>query len=347
MVKIKRRITAPVSPVWMVFISFTVMLAAIALANYRRFSFRGLNFFTLLWILCALAATQAVLSAREFIAGDRSGRWRQAVASFSAAMFSYLPYLLMAMLYDNIGLFHAAVSPAFNDMDYRLLRLDEIIFGVQPTISLERFLNPLLVEYSMAAYSLFLLPFLFLFFIYQKGERPVFDRLILSQVICAAIALTCFIYLPARGPRYVFDQARGGRDAELPRYGRSIEGVRIEPLYRATGVDSLFRFQYDGWNTLERVKTDCMPSMHTTLYVLCLIFVIRYRGIFKWRRLTLWFWSISCISLIFSCVYLRYHWVMDIVAGIVLAIAAFCAADWTIGRRGTPRSGEPGTIRQT
>jgi len=37
----------------------------------------------------------------------------------------------------------------------------------------------------------------------------------------------------------------------------------------------------------------------------------------------MWFWLVGNISLIFSTVYLRYHWVVDVIAGIILAVLAF------------------------
>ena len=37
----------------------------------------------------------------------------------------------------------------------------------------------------------------------------------------------------------------------------------------------------------------------------------------------MWFWLAGNISLIFSTVYLRYHWVVDVIAGIVLAVIAY------------------------
>lgn len=335
-----------ISPAWLVFMSFFLFLALIGLMNHRRFSFTGINFFTLLWISSVLIIAHGLANAGKFRECLKNGRWKDVTASFSAVLSSYLPYLLVALLYDNVSLFHASVTPAFDDMDYRLLRIDEFIFGVQPTIFLERYLYPFMAEYFMFAYTLFVLPYLFLVYIYQKGDRPVFDRLLLSQIICSVIALTCFIYLPARGPRHVFDPGRGGLYADLPRYERSVEGVRIESLHGATGIESLYRFQYDAWNVLERVKTDCMPSMHTALYFLCLLYVVRYRGMFRWKRFALSFWSISCASLMFSCVYLRYHWAIDIIAGMVLAFLAFIAADrviayWDVLKAEGPGLSEP------
>jgi membrane-associated phospholipid phosphatase len=45
--------------------------------------------------------------------------------------------------------------------------------------------------------------------------------------------------------------------------------------------------------------------------------------IFKHTKLAVWFWVIGVISLTFSTVYLRYHWVIDVIAGVILTIAVY------------------------
>jgi membrane-associated phospholipid phosphatase len=319
------------NPAWYFVAGCFSILALIAFLNRERFPFGELNFFTFLWTLAALLIVHTGVNARHYLALRGSGG--DLPGAYLGDILGYVPYLLVAALYDNVSLFERAVTVKVRDLDLILMKMDGIIFGVQPTIFMERWLHPFLVEYSMAAYSLFLLPFLFLLYLFRKGEREAFDITILAQVIVATIAVISFIFLPAEGPRHLFDPANDGRDVSLPKYSRPLEGVRIDALERATGRESLFRAQYDGWNMLERVKTDCMPSMHTALYLICLIAVIRFRRMMKWRRAALVFWSVSCASLVFSCVYLRYHWFVDVLAGAALAWLSFFIADSLIRRR--------------
>ena len=90
----------------------------------------------------------------------------------------------------------------------------------------------------------------------------------------------------------------------------------------------MFQLQYYLWNQIERIKTDCMPSMHTCLCLIVLFYAIKYRRLFKYRKTAMWFWLVGNISLIFSTVYLRYHWVVDVLAGIVVAIIAFYLTEY-------------------
>ena len=322
---------AGVNPAWYVVAGCFSLLALIAFLNRERFPFGGLNFFTFLWILAALLIVHTGANAKHYLALRRSGGGF--AGAFSRDILGYLPYLLLAAIYDNVSLFERAVTVKVRDLDLVLMRMDGLMFGVQPTIFLENYLYPFLVEYFMLAYSLFLLPFIFLLYLFRKGEKEAFDTAILAQVVAATIAVISFIFLPAQGPRYLFDPANDGQDMDLPKYSRALEGVRIGALEKATGRKSLFQAQYEGWNKLERVKTDCMPSMHTALYLICLIAVIRFRRMMKWKAAAMVFWSVSCASLVFSCVYLRYHWFMDVLAGAAVAGISFYLAERLISRR--------------
>lgn len=322
---------AGVNPAWYFVAGCFSLLALVAVINRERFPFGELNFFTFLWTLAALLIVHTGLNATHYRTLRRSGG--DAAGACMRDLLGYLPYLLVAALYDNVSLFERAVSVKVRNLDLVLMRMDGLMFGVQPTIFLEKYLRPFLVEYFMLAYSLFILPFLFLLYLFRKGEKEAFDTTILAQVIAATIAVISFIFLPAQGPRYLFDPANAGTDLGLPHYSRALEGVGIDLLEKTTGRKSLFQAQHDGWNKLERVKTDCMPSMHTALYLICLIAVIRFRRIMKWRAAALVFWSVSSASLVFSCVYLRYHWFVDVLAGAAVAWLSFFVAERLIRRR--------------
>lgn len=64
-----------------------------------------------------------------------------------------------------------------------------------------------------------------------------------------------------------------------------------------------------------RITYDCFPSMHTCCTVLL--------GWVAWRHVRRLFWWLSpvIVSMPFACVYLRYHYVVDVVAGLGLALA--------------------------
>ena len=74
-----------------------------------------------------------------------------------------------------------------------------------------------------------------------------------------------------------------------------------------------------------RLTFDCFPSMHTACTALMAWVAWRYA-----RRLFFWILPVV-ISMPFACVYLRYHYVVDVLAGLVVASVAIA-----LDRRFTP-----------
>jgi membrane-associated phospholipid phosphatase len=63
------------------------------------------------------------------------------------------------------------------------------------------------------------------------------------------------------------------------------------------------------------VVVNCFPSMHTSVAFAMLLLALREKD-----RLFRWTWSLFCLAIIYSTLYLEIHWVIDVVAGILLAI---------------------------
>ena len=85
------------------------------------------------------------------------------------------------------------------------------------------------------------------------------------------------------------------------------------PGYRASWHPAE-RYHYSIQNSLEGIKRDAFPSGHTavTLVVLCLAY--------RFQKTLFWFFLPFVLALIAATVYLRYHYVIDVVAGIVLSV---------------------------
>ena len=70
-------------------------------------------------------------------------------------------------------------------------------------------------------------------------------------------------------------------------------------------------------NPYDVVNRDCMPSGHTMMSVLGILLAWRYRS--RWR----WFITIGGISVVISTIYLRYHYMVDLMAGLTLAFVVY------------------------
>jgi membrane-associated phospholipid phosphatase len=102
---------------------------------------------------------------------------------------------------------------------------------------------------------------------------------------------------------YILFPAIGPRSTMTHLYTVPLEGSFITDFVR------------DTLNALEHNKRDCMPSGHTQIVLIVLYLAHRFE-----KRIFYLFLPIVCF-LILSTVYLRYHYVIDLFAGTLFAIA--------------------------
>ncbi len=75
------------------------------------------------------------------------------------------------------------------------------------------------------------------------------------------------------------------------------------------------------------VVMNCFPSMHTSVAFAMLLIAWQEKD-----RLFRWIWAIFGLSIIYSTLYLEIHWVVDVIGGMILALAAVKLGDWLIGQ---------------
>ncbi|MDD3224188.1 MAG: phosphatase PAP2 family protein [Clostridium sp.] len=72
---------------------------------------------------------------------------------------------------------------------------------------------------------------------------------------------------------------------------------------------------------------NCFPSMHTSISFAMFLLVLREKDkIFKCV------WGFFCLSVIYSTLYLEIHWVIDIIAGLILAYVTVKLADFILAK---------------
>jgi membrane-associated phospholipid phosphatase len=119
-----------------------------------------------------------------------------------------------------------------------------------------------------------------------------FDRSMFVLAFGYYVSFIGYILFPAIGPRYALTHL----------YSIPLEGSFITDFVR------------DTLNALEHNKRDCMPSGHTQIVLMVLFLAYRYQKF-------LFYLFLPIISaLILSTVYLRYHYVIDLLVGMALAI---------------------------
>ncbi len=178
------------------------------------------------------------------------------------------------------------------DFDWELAAIDHRVFGAHPTVWLERFLWPPLTEVLQVAYaSYYFYPIILGAVLWSKGRFDRFHFFVFILALGFYLSYLGYIIVPAIGPRFI------------------LADQQTVPL---TGL-LLFSYIRNALDNASGVTRDCFPSGHTALTLLVLYYA------HKFHRRTFWSIVAPASALIFSTVYLRYHYVIDVLAGAGLA----------------------------
>ncbi len=193
-----------------------------------------------------------------------------------------------------------------------LIRIDRWLLGTDPTVWIDRFANRWLTELLQFAYSSFYLFFLIIGYeIYVRREREPFIRLRFAIAYGFVLSYLGYFLLPAIGPRFTLH--------DYSRIGSELPGTVITPYLRWF-VDSGDSIPAGASNAVAAatVQRDAFPSGHTMMSLVLI-------GLgFQWRTRSRFFILVAGSLLIVATVYLRYHYVVDLLAGALLAIACLC-----------------------
>jgi membrane-associated phospholipid phosphatase len=216
---------------------------------------------------------------------------------------NWSPVIIIPTNFGELHYLVHSVNPI--DLDSLLIELDLIIFGVHPTVWLEKFSVPWFTEYLQWIYSTFyFLPIILGGILYRQGRFLEFYFFVFVIVFGFYLSYFGYFLVPAIGPRF------------------TINHLQTEPvtgIWLTTGIRDLL-------NQLENIQRDAFPSGHTEITLLTMIYAKRYSKSYYYILLVIG------ISLIISTVYLRYHYVVDVVAGILLAIIVYLLAPWLFSK---------------
>ncbi|HXX36156.1 MAG TPA: phosphatase PAP2 family protein [Thermodesulfobacteriota bacterium] len=215
---------------------------------------------------------------------------RKAMKRIETFLYHLSPILFVIFIYESLGDLIQYLQP---DIDAQLIRIDFFLFGVQPTFWMQRWIVPWLTDILSLAYiSYYFIPVVFIVVLYLRNRVADLDRSVFVLVFGYYVSFIGYILFPAVGPRYAL--------AHL--YSVPLEGSFVSDFVRNT------------LNTLEHNQRDCMPSGHTQMVLMVLYLAHRYE-----RFLFYLLFPIVC-ALIFSTIYLRYHYVIDLLVGGAFAI---------------------------
>jgi membrane-associated phospholipid phosphatase len=209
----------------------------------------------------------------------------------------FYPAAFVPILFNTLEpLIQAARGRGRDDL---LIAADRRMFGVDVTIWLERFVHPVLNDIFFLFYSTYYFFALTLAIVLWIHDRPTARRFIFTLMVCYYISYAGYFTIPALGPRF----------AQASSYTVSLTTTPISHTIS------------DTINRLEKTKFDVFPSGHTMISVAVLLVA------WKRSRRTFWWMLPVGTGLVISTVYCRYHYVIDVIAGTVLAAVAVPLGD--------------------
>lgn len=213
--------------------------------------------------------------------------------------------LLMGLLMYYALWGDATLMIVHHNRDAMLLAWDRWLFGVEPSLWIQRFIHPDLTSWMDFAYAfhLYVIP-LVACFIYLFRPLKRFREMMTGVVVVSFIGMLGYLVVPAVGPMY------------------TLHGVYTVSLTQPVGLLSRpIQFM-----EVARIQRDCFPSLHVGISFLV--------WLYAWRNSKALFWILSpfILSLWVSTVYLRFHYTVDCMAGFILAPLCYLLANWLYGR---------------
>lgn len=214
---------------------------------------------------------------------------------------NFYPLIFFFVLFESFYMILPFLNP--HDYDKELAHLDFVLLGVNPTVWIETFFKPWLTDLMYLLY-LFYFPFplFILVYLYRKGTDEQFNKSVFIYLMVYYGAYIIYFIVPARGPHLYAPIA-------------NLETKDLTGIFLASPIRNLI-------NTLEPNKFDAFPSLHTAISLTTIILMAKYH-----KKMFLIFTPVV-IGIWISLVYCRYHYVTDMIAGIIWTIIAFILAGW-------------------
>lgn len=215
---------------------------------------------------------------------------------FEKLMLLLYPLIFLIVIFDTI---HMIIPYVIGDMyDELLMLIDHRILGFHPTVAIEAIVSPVMTEIMYYLYALYFpMPFFILGYLYIAKKYIEMDKAIVFFLLTFYGSYLMYFLVPAVGPRFY--------EPMIELQTLPLDGLWLTDMIR------------DTINILENNKLDAFPSLHAAITLAVLIVMWQYRK--KW----LYFFIPVSVGLFVSLVYCRYHYVIDVLAGVIYTLVCF------------------------
>lgn len=210
----------------------------------------------------------------------------------AAAAYFYrtmLPFVLCIAVYTNLHDTVRFINP--HDIHQQLAAIEQWLFGGQPVLWAERYITPTRTEILSVFYSsFFLIAPSAVIVLWASHKRTEARHTLLAVIVCFYTGYLLYVLLPAAPPRLYFDS--------IGLFSVSLGGGRL-----TTFQNSLIEMMPN------HASRAAFPSLHAAVSVVTLYYSWKFC---RWYTPVL---AVLVIGLLVSTVYLRHHYVVDLIAG--------------------------------
>jgi membrane-associated phospholipid phosphatase len=194
------------------------------------------------------------------------------------------------------------------DYDYLFIEIDRWIFGADPTHLLYQIANPFLTELLQIVYgSFYLLPILLGLFLVRKKRFVAMDFAVFVVIYGFYLSYLGYFIWPGIGPRFTLH--------DFSTINEQLPGLLLTNFLREL-VNAGESIPSGTLNPAEVVQRDIFPSGHTMITLIVMYLSVRLKS-----RSRYFFVPVGTL-LIFSTVYLWYHYVIDLIGGLAFMLFA-------------------------
>ena len=192
------------------------------------------------------------------------------------------------------------------DYDYLFIEIDRWMFGTDPTHFLYQFSHPVITEILQIVYgSFYLLPLLLGLFLLKNKRYLAMDFAVFCVIYGFYLSYIGYFALPGIGPRFTLHNFETMNE-DLP--GLFLTNTLREFVNAGESIPA------GTPNPAEVVQRDVFPSGHTMITLIIMYLSVRLKSRSKY-----FFVPVGSL-LIIATVYLWYHYVIDLIAGMVFMI---------------------------
>ncbi len=210
-----------------------------------------------------------------------------------------LPFLFCIAIYTNLHDTIGFVNP--HSVHDQLIHLDKVLFGVEPVLWAQKFYHPWLTDYFSISYmNYFLVATVVVLYLLIKNRPKEMRVVLVGTILTFYFGYVLYVLFPAAPPRITLAN----------QFTRDFGGGMITHLQNRL------------ININPSSSRAAFPSLHCAVTLISLMYA------FKYSKTLFWILLIPGISLVLATVYLRHHYVVDILGGFALAIFTYFVAPY-------------------